>query len=233
MASYAFWNVSTQVYDLGPPLYPVSENANENVTVNPTFQLAYWGFGLDISIRWKERQSQSVPEDWVHVRDNLAPLPIIDGACAVYEGIPDMWTNGSTTVQDHPATAGIYGLLPPPSADSSPVVNITVSRHTAELIEELWDLGDSHGWDFSMLAIKSLCLGDVDQAVAYLLDPNYQFDDAGYDPEGGSRVPTPYIPDAGGLLLATAMMAGGWDGDEGTHFPSDWTVEVEGFTASL
>ena len=232
MVSYAFWNTSTQVYDLGPPLYPVSENTNENSTVNPTFELAYWGFGLDIAIRWRERQSQTVPEDWVTVRDKLAPLPIIDDAYAVYEGIPDMWKNGSTTVQDHPAMAGIYGLLPPPSANSPLAVNTTVSKHTADLIEELWELGDSYGWDFSMLAMNSLRLGDVDQAIAYLLHPEYQFDDAGY-PEGGSRVPTPYMPNAGGLLLAAAMMAGGWDGDEGPHFPSDWCVEVEGFTPSL
>ncbi|GKZ37830.1 hypothetical protein AbraIFM66950_009619 [Aspergillus brasiliensis] len=232
MVSYAWWNASTEVYDLGPPLYPVSENTNPNVTINPTFELAYWRFGLDVAIRWKERQSLSVPETWTTVRDNLAPLPIVDNAYAVYEGIPNMWENGTTTVQDHPAMAGIYGLLPPPSAGTPLSVNTTVVKHTSELIRELWDFDDSYGWDFSMLAMNSLRLGDVNQAVAYLLDSHYQFDDAGY-PEGGSRVPTPYMPDAGGLLLATAMMAGGWDGEEGPHFPEGWDVEVEGFSPSL
>jgi len=80
--------------------------------------------------------------------------------------------------------------------------------------------------------MNSLRLGDVDQAIAYLLDAYYIFDDAGYA-EGGIRVPTPYMPDAGGLLLATAMMAGGWDGEEGPHFPKDWDVTVEGFSPSL
>ncbi|KAJ8125453.1 hypothetical protein O1611_g8186 [Lasiodiplodia mahajangana] len=40
MASYAFYNESTGVYDLGPPMYPASENTNPNATVNPAFELA-------------------------------------------------------------------------------------------------------------------------------------------------------------------------------------------------
>lgn len=230
MASYAWWNATTHVYDLGPPMYPVSENTIPNATVNPTFELAYWRFGLDVAIQWKERQGVSVPKEWVVVRDNLAPLPVINNTYAVYEGIPDMWKEGTATVQDHPAMAGIYGLLPPQS--TGPPANLTVMRNTAELIRNLWELEDVYGWDFSMLAMNSLRLGDVDQAVAYLLHPYYDFDDAGY-PKGGERVPTPYFPNAGGLLLATAMMAGGWDGDEGPHFPADWNVTVEGFTPSL
>lgn len=80
--------------------------------------------------------------------------------------------------------------------------------------------------------VNSLRLGDVDQAISYLLDPLFGFDDAGY-PEGGSRVATPYFPGAGSLLLAVAMMAGGWDGDPGPHFPEDWDARVEGFIPGL
>ncbi|KAI5928276.1 Six-hairpin glycosidase-like protein [Camillea tinctor] len=237
MASYAFFNQSTKVYDLGPPMYPASENTNPNATINPAFELAYWRFGLDIAITWKERQNASVPAKWADVRDNLAPLPIADDAYAVYEGIPDMWED-QTTVQDHPAMSAIFGLLPPPSnrsgdgdGDGEPL-NMTVVRNTADKIRDLWDLGDCWGWDFPMLAMNSLRLGDVDQAVAYLLHPLFEFDDAGY-PVGGSRVPTPYFPGSGALLLAMAMMAGGWDGEPGMHFPEGWDVAVEGFLPGL
>lgn len=125
---------------------------------------------------------------------------------------------------------GIFGLLPPPS--TGPPLNLSAMRHTSKLIKERWDFGELYGWDFGMLAMNSLRLGNVDEAIAYLLNPYYAFDDAGY-PEGGSRVPTPYMPNAGSLLLATAMMSGGWDGDEGSHFPDEWKVTVEGFTPSL
>ncbi|KAH8643986.1 hypothetical protein IG631_01450 [Alternaria alternata] len=53
MASYAFWNSTTNRYDLGPPMYPVSENTKPNDTINPTFELAYWRFGLDVASKWQ------------------------------------------------------------------------------------------------------------------------------------------------------------------------------------
>ncbi|KAI1495571.1 Six-hairpin glycosidase-like protein [Biscogniauxia marginata] len=236
MASYAFFNESTRVYDLGPPMYPASENTNPNATINPAFELAYWRFGLDVAIKWKKRQNLEAPVKWVEVRDNLAPLPVADDAFAVYEGIPDMW-EGRTTVQDHPAMSAIFGLLPPPSpgadggGDAEPL-NITIVKNTADKIRDLWDLGDCWGWDFPMLAMNSLRLGDVDQAVAYLLHPLFEFDDAGY-PVGGSRVPTPYFPGSGAFLLAIAMMAGGWDDEPWMHFPEGWGVVAEGFVPGL
>ncbi|KAI3327975.1 Six-hairpin glycosidase-like protein [Xylariaceae sp. AK1471] len=230
LASYAFYNASTGFYDLGPPMYPASENTNPNATVNPAFELAYWRFGLDVAIKWKQRQRLPIPSQWTQVRDKLAPLPTADDAFALYEGIPDMWAPNSTTVTDHPAMSAIYGLLPPPS--SGPALNMTIVRNTADKIRDLWVLEDCWGWDFPMLAMNSLRLGDVDQAVAYLLDPLFSFDDAGY-PEGGSRVPTPYFPGSSSFLLAVAMMAGGWDGEPGSHFPEDWKVRVEGFVPGL
>ncbi|ORY64387.1 Six-hairpin glycosidase-like protein [Pseudomassariella vexata] len=228
MASYAFYNESTEVYDLGPPIYPVSENTGPNATINPAFEIAYWRFGLDIAIKWKERQGLDVPATWTTVRDNLAPLPTDGDTLSVYEGIPNMWQN--TTVQDHPAMSGVFGLLPPPS--SRPPLNMTVMQNTADKIRDAWDIADCWGWDFPMLAMNSLRLGDMDQAVAYLLHPLFQFDDAGY-PVGGSRVATPYFPGSGGFLLAMAMMSGGWDGAEGPHFPENWDVKVERFVPGL
>lgn len=229
MASFAWLNASTGVYDLGPPLYPVSENTKPNATVNPTFELAYWRFGLDVAIRWKQRQQLAVPPEWAAVRDGLAPLPVVDGAYAVYEGIPGMWTDAQTTF-DHPAMAGVYGWLPPPASGAP--LNMTVVRNTAARIRDSWALDQSYGWDFAVLAMNALRLGDADQAVDYLLHPAFQFDDAGY-PLGGSRVATPYMPNSGALLLAVAMMAGGWDGEPGLHFPKGWDAVAEGFVPGL
>jgi hypothetical protein len=229
MASFAWYNVSTGRYDLGPPMYPVSENTPPNSTVNPTFELAYWRFGLDVATRWKERLGQPIPAQWITVRDNLTPLPVENGTYVTYEGIPDMWTNNATT-NDHPAMSGIYGLLPPPA--SGPPLDLTVLKNTADRIRVTWALEESYGWDFSMLAMNSLRLGDVDQAVEYLLHPMFQFDDAGY-PVGGSRVPTPYFPNSASLLIAVAMMAGGWDGEPGPHFPKGWDAMAEGFTPAM
>lgn len=126
--------------------------------------------------------------------------------------------------------AGIYGWLPPPMSGAP--LNLTIVNNTAHKIRELWDLEDCFGWDFSVLAMNSLRLGDINQAVAYLLDPLFQFDDAGY-PLSSIRAPTPYFPNSASLLLATAMMAGGWDEEPGPQFPMAWNVKVEGFVPGL
>ena len=230
MASYAWYNSTTGVYDLGPPVYTASETTDPYATINPTFEIEYWRFSLDIAKQWKIRQKQSIPSEWQDVLDKLAPLYVDEfGTFPTYEGIPGMWTDNSTT-NSHPMMAGIYGMLPPPS--SGPALNMTVVQNTADKILSTWQLDGAWGWDFPLLAMNSMRIGDIDQAMAYLLHPNFQFDDAGY-PIGGSAVPTPYMPASGGLLLAIAMMAGGWDGSEGQHFPKDWVVNAEGFTPAL
>lgn len=229
MASFAWRNTSTGRYDLGPPMYPASENTNPNATVNPTFELAYWRFGLDIALRWKARQGLPAPAAWMEVRDNLAPLPVIDGTYPIYEGTPGMWTDPATLF-DHPAMTAVFGLLPPPL--SGPPLDMDVVRKTADRIRDSWRLDQSFGWDFPMLAMNALRLGNVTQAIKYLVHQTFQFDDAGY-PLGGERVATPYFPASSSLLLAVAMMAGGWDGAEGSHFPAEWDARVEGFTPAM
>ncbi|TGO67197.1 hypothetical protein BELL_0906g00020 [Botrytis elliptica] len=145
---------------------------------------------------------------------NLAPLPTVDSALAVYEGIPDMWGN-NITVEDHPAMTGIYGLLPPPR--SGPALNMTCVRNAAEKVLKQWNWDNLYGWDWPLLAMNQLRLGNVNQAMAYLLDPAFSFDDTGY-PES-NRVPTPYFPGASAFMLAMAMIAGGWNNEVRPHFP--------------
>ena len=230
MASYAWYNSSTDVYDLGPPVYTASETTDPYVTINPTFEIAYWRFGLDIAKQWKLRQGQVVPQAWQDVLDKLAPLAVDQfGTYPTYQGIPGMWTNPATTTS-HPMMAGIYGLLPPPSSGAQ--LNMTVVENTAAKILGTWQLTGTWGWDFPLLAMNSLRLGDVNQAIDYMLYPEFQFDDAGYA-IGGAAVPTPYMPAAGGLLLAAAMFAGGWDGAVGPHFPEEWNVVCEDFLPAM
>ena len=81
-----------------------------------------------------------------------------------------------------------------------------------------------------MLAMSAARNGEPEEAVNWLLNDLFTFDDAGM-PTGGSKVPTPYFPGSGSLLLAVAMMAEGWDGSEESApgFPKEgWTVRTEG-----
>ncbi|KAL1870642.1 hypothetical protein Plec18167_007406 [Paecilomyces lecythidis] len=239
MASFAFWNESTHVYDLGPPMYPASENTPPNSTTNPTFELAYWRFGLDTAITWKQRLNQSVPEAWINVAEHLAPLPTTksptgEETYTLYEGIPNMWTDPET-VMDHPALTAIYGLLPAPSR-APDILNHTIFAATTAEVARAWNFTDCWGWDFPMLSMNSVRLGDVDAAIGYLVDPNFQFDDVGMPVGSEGKAPTPYFPGSGGLLQAVAMMAGGWGGQDKefvSAFPEDWMAKVEGFRPVL
>ncbi|KAF2252400.1 hypothetical protein BU26DRAFT_517036 [Trematosphaeria pertusa] len=226
MVSYAWYNETTKVYDLGPPMYPVSENTNPNQTVNPTFELAYWRFGLDVAEKWQKRQDKAVPSSWQTVRDKLAAFPVENDVYVLYEGIKDMWTTPETA-EDHPGLLGIYGWLPP-----DPRLNLTIFNNTLGKVYQSWNFTYSYGWDFPLLAITAARVGDADRAVRWLLDPDNKFDAVGM-PVGGTRVPTPYFPSSAGLLLAVGMMAGGWDGLEGPIFPPSWDVEVEGFSKAM
>jgi hypothetical protein len=135
-----------------------------------------------------------------------------------------MWQPNTSTVSDHPALTAIMGLLPPTDG-----VNATIMQHTVQKIAEVWEWDSCWGWDFPMLAMNAGRLGNPDQAVDWLLHENFAFDDVGM-PIGGLRVPTPYFPASGALLLSIALMAGGWTGDQGPKFPDGWDIEVEGFT---
>ncbi len=85
-----------------------------------------------------------------------------------------------------------------------------------------------------MLAMSSARNGDAEEAVEWLLDPDFNFDDVGM-PLAPVRHP-PYFPGSGGLLYAVAMMASGWDGSEGDApgFPNDgWVVRYENLSKAL
>lgn len=182
MASYATWNEATGTFDLGPPMHTVSENTEPRQTRNPSFDLEYWRFGLDVAVRWWRRLGLDPPSTWTCVLEGLAPLAVQDGVYVIYPGIEDMWSKYNW---EHPALAGLYGWLP-----GSPALDAGTMRATAERIWATWRLDDCWGWDFGVLAMNAARLGEPSRAVDFLLDPNIPFDDVGFEP-GGNRVPFP------------------------------------------
>ncbi|TFY62127.1 hypothetical protein EVG20_g6815 [Dentipellis fragilis] len=230
MAAFAWWNASSRVYDIGPPMYVVAEDTSPNITRNPAFELAYWRYGLGLAETWMRELGEDVPSQWTHVRDNLAKLPVENGTYAVYEGIPeDFWTTPAF-INDHPALVGLYGWLP-----ETPGLDIATANLTTQKVWTTWNISNCWGWDFPMLAMSAARLGEPEKAIEWLLHPLFQFDDIGM-PIGGVRVPTPYFPGSGALLYSIAMMAKGWDGSKGRApgFPTNgWEVKFEGLAKAL
>lgn len=142
MAVFAFWNTTTNVYDIGPPMYVVSEDTSPNVTMNPAFELAYWRLGLNLATEWMQAlgENDSVWGAWQDVSSKLAPLPVQNGTYAVYEGIlEDFWTDPEFT-NDHPAMTGLYGWLPP-----TPGLDIDIVNATTQKVWSHWNVSSFWG----------------------------------------------------------------------------------------
>lgn len=224
MASYAFLDKATKRYDLGPPVFLASENTDPLTTQNPTYELAYWRFGLRTALEWRKRLGLKPKPEWSKVLNGLAPLPVQEGVYVLHEGVKDMWTKWNF---EHPALTSVFGILPGDGVDKETM------RRTLDKVASTWNFDRTWGWDYPMLAMCAARLGEPERAIDFLLTdkPGFQFDEQGLATGG----PFPYFPSNGGLLYAVAFMAAGWDGAPKTHapgFPSNgqWKVRAEGLS---
>ncbi|MHC0558325.1 glycoside hydrolase family 65 [Paenibacillus sp. MAH-36] len=231
MASFAEWDYEQLRYVLGPPVAPAQEIYDHATTMNPTFELSYWAFGLSTALAWRERLGLPRMEKWEHVLNHLSKLPVVEGLYVAAETAPDTFTGGSST-KDHPTMLAPLGILPGNMVDRE-----TMLRTLHEVIK-VWDWDATWGWDYPMVAMTSARLGEGQLAVDTLLIDKVTNT---FLPNGHNyqRKPlTVYLPGNGGLLSAVAMMAAGWENGPNTHapgFPQDgsWEVKFEGLAKML
>ncbi len=224
MADYAFFDKRTSRYQLGPPVIPAQENHPPAETWNPTFELAYWSYGLKVAQRWRERLGLRRNAQWEHVIRNLAPLPVKNGVYLAHENCPETFSERN---YDHPSMLGALGVLPGDGVDRE-----TMRRTLRETMER-WQWDKTWGWDYPMTAMTAARLGEPHVAVNALM---MQTEKNRYLPNGHNwqRPNLPcYLPGNGGLLYAIAMMAGGWKNgpaENAPGFPSDgsWIIRSEG-----
>jgi hypothetical protein len=226
MASFASWDAAGQRYVLGPVLQGAQEIFPKDRTLNTTFELAYWRWGLEAAQRWRERLLLPREPRWQAVLDRLSALPVRDGKYLFAETAPESFTD-PRWARDHPSVTGALGVLPGPGVDHA-----TMQR-TFDWIWANWSFSDTWGWDYPMLAMSAARLGQPERAVdALLLDvPKNAYRPNGHNHQRPGL--TIYLPGNGGLLAAVAMMAAGWDGAPEGHapgFPADgrWQVRWEG-----
>ncbi len=222
MKSYAAWDDATDCYVLGPVLQCAQERFPKDATLNPTFELTYWRWGLETAQKWRERLGMPREPEWDRVLDKLAKPLVVDGKYAFTATTPDSYTNPRWN-DDHPAVLGALGMLPGPGIDRP-----TMHR-TFDWVWQNWNWPNTWGWDYPMVAMCAARVGEPNRAVdALLLDTPKNF----YRVNGHNHQRpglTIYLPGNGGLLTATAMMAAGWDGAPDRHapgFPNDGTWQV-------
>jgi len=220
MASYAYRDPATRRYVLGPPVIPAQENHPPRETWNPTFELAYWAYGLTIAQQWRELSGMKRDPMWDDVLSNLSPLPARDGVYLAHENCPQTYSERN---YDHPSMLGALGVLPGEGVDRPTM------RRTLDKVMNNWQWERTWGWDYPLTAMTAARLGAPDLAVNVLM---MDTEKNRFLPNGHNwqRKDLPcYLPGNGGLLYAVAMMAAGWPGAPGSQapgFPGDgsWTV---------
>jgi protein-glucosylgalactosylhydroxylysine glucosidase len=219
MASYAVEHEGR--FMLGPPVIPAQENHPPRETWNPTFELAYWRQGFDIAQRWRENAGLPRNPKWDRVRRGLAALPQKDGVYLAHENCPTTFVEP----RDHPSMLYACGF-----ADGRGVDRDTMRRTLRKVLDE-WQWPDTWGWDFPAVAMTAARLGEPALAVdALFIDsPKNTWRANGHNWQR-PNLPV-YLPGNGALLLAVAMMAGGWHNGPATSSPGfpkpGWHVRSE------
>jgi len=229
MASYAVWDDATRRYVLGPPLIPAQESYTKirRQVVNPTYELAYWHWGLSTAQRWRERLGMPRHAEWDKVIQGLARPPVRNGIYTAIEGEPFM------IYDDHPSMLCALGVLP-----ETPLIDSTTMRATLADVLARWNWKTTWGWDYPVIAMTAARLGEPEKAVdALLMDaPKNKYLASGQNFGTAGLLPL-YLPGNGGFLYAVAMMAAGWDGAKGNApgFPVSrgWDVRWEGLRKAL
>jgi hypothetical protein len=211
-------------YHLPAPVMPAQEFYDAKTTEDPTFELAYWWYGLEIAQSWRERLGLDRDEQWQQIQDNLAAPHQRDG---IYTAVA---TEPYLRRDDHPSLLCALGVVP-----AGPLVDAATMEATLLNVLADWKWESAWGWDFPVMAMTATRVGRPDLAVDALLmeTPRNTYSAVGHNPQFGSLLPL-YNPANGGLLAAVSLMAAGWDraGRDFDGFPRDgsWQVQHEGFT---
>jgi hypothetical protein len=229
MASYAAWEDSKRRYVLGPPLIPAQESYQKICArvINPTFELAYWHWGLFAAQRWRERLGLERKPSWDKVMNHLSPSPVRNGIYTAIEVEP------YTVYDDHPSMLCALGMLP-----KTPLIDLETMGRTLDDVLARWNWKTSWGWDYPVMAMTAARLGQPRKAVDALLmeAPKNVYLPDGLNLGQPGILPL-YLPGNGGLLYAIATMAAGWDGsnESAPGFPKDgtWNVKWEGLRQAL
>lgn len=224
MVDFAHYDSKTDRFILGSPLIPAQENHKPSVTLNPTYELEYWIYGLTIAQQWRERLGLPLNEKWTRVMQKLASPAVKDGMYLAHEHCPNTITEFN---RDHPSMLCAFGLLPGYRIDES------VMRTTLHKVLDCWQWDKAWGWDFPVVAMTAARVGEPELAIDALFIDSVKntWLDNGHNYQR-PNLPL-YLPGNGALLLAVAMMARGWHNGPQNHapgFPDDgsWKVEWEG-----
>lgn len=222
--------------NLGTPLIPAQENYDPLTTVNPTFEVEYFRWALETAQQWRVRQGQPRRADWDQALAKIAPPAMKDGLYLPVESVPDFWETAMSDAcrkhaaaaqcknRDHPSFLMAYGFIPGARIDPNAM------RRTFEAVEQNWDVRQTWGWDFPMMAMTAARLGEPEKAVDWLFADlkNNQWGVTGMTPrvhldEHADEL-VPVSAGAGGVAMTVNPDGAGYRRAAETYFPSNGSL---------
>ena len=221
LASFAWFDTATNRYVLGPPVKNVSESADATKVMNPTFELAYWYYGLQVAQTWRQRLGLPPEPKWADVLSKLSKLPIADGKYLEIETFPDIYGRANGSLPSTELLA--YGYLP-----ATPFLDLSVMRATFDEVNRRNRVASWGSWAAGTAAMCAARLGEPEVAASILTNQN--FTNNGH--VAHKDLPL-YLPINSAYLAAAGLMIAGWDGAPKVNapgFPQDgkWTIKSEG-----
>ncbi len=224
MASYPAYNDQRKCYELGPPIISYREfnDTGYASNKNPTFELAYWTWGLRKANEWRERMGLERIKKWDRIADRMAPWPVGNGIYVEQE-TPLVKESSS------PAMLAAFGWLP-----ESKQLNKNIMLKTLKyVVSEKWGYADMWGSEYNMVVWTAARLGEPEMAVDALLrdEPTNRYLPNGHNFQ--SRGLPVFLPGNAGLLTSVAMMCAGWTDCPKRNAPGfpdngQWKVKWEG-----
>ncbi len=223
MADIAVYNKEKNCYELVAPVIPVQECHRPEDTLNPAFEVSYWKYTLETAVRWAKELGMDYAPEWEEVGGKMAFLTEEDGVYLAHEKCHATYTEYN---HDHPSMLMSYGVLPDERTEPETMKN------TLHKVIECWNYPSLWGWDFAVMAMTAVRVGEPGQAVDILLkeSPKNVYVKSGNNRQLLRKDLPLYLPGNGSLLLAIPMMAEGYDGcsRKNPGFPEGWIVEAEG-----
>jgi hypothetical protein len=230
LASYAYYDAASDRYVLGPPVKAVSEKSEENNTRNPTFELAFWYYGLQVAQAWRERLGLPPDPVWANVMAKLSKLPVSDGKYLEIETSPDIYGKQGGLPTSMLMALGYLPQIPTVDPDIVRRTFAEVNRRSPNGIRR-WT-----SWSMGQGAMTAARLGEPDLAVEILTNDSAaaRFKNNGLVPRAAEPLDCPaFLPVNASLLDAVGLMAAGWDAappGNAPGFPKNgaWNVRWEG-----
>jgi len=217
LTNFLHLDKSTGKYEMLAPLIPAQEVYDPLHVKSPMFEMEYFRFGLNLACEWGKRLGYEVAP-WQNVMENINEPVIHNGLYIGHALCPETFEKYN---KDHPMMTGAYGLF------KSPLIKPEVMKATLGKILECWEQETMWGWDYAMMAMCAISLGDSELAVELLLsdNPKNQYVTSGNNYQR-TRTDLPlYLPGNGSLLLALPMLF--------ANPPKGWELLTEGITNFL